>query len=97
MQHAGDRFSDTDYADDIDAIGSDLPQLAGTLASIEGACCELGLHIPWVKTNIQNNGTGPLTQNITVCGQQVEGVDWFRYLGSPLSSAISSRSSSSVE
>ena len=53
MQHArfeisGDRFSDPDYADDIAAIGADLPQLTGTLGSIEGACCELGLHILWV-------------------------------------------------
>ena len=42
MQHSGidifgDRSSDTDYADDIAAIGADLLQLTGTLASLEGA------------------------------------------------------------
>lgn len=89
---SGEQFTDTDYADDIAAIDNNLPRLVNTLEKIESACSELGLHISWSKTKIQNVGTGPPAPDVTVLGQTVEGVDRFTYLGSQLCSSDGSRS-----
>jgi len=65
--------------------------LAATLADMEHACGDLGLHISWSKTKIQNVGAGSPAQTITVDGHQVAGIDKFTYLGCQLSSADRSR------
>jgi len=57
----------------------------------------LGLHISWTKTNVQNIGAVPPAQTIMVDGQLVEGVDNFTYLGSQLSFVDGSRTSNDVE
>jgi len=41
-----------------------------------------GLHVSWQKTKIQNLGAGGSTSNLLVCGQSVEEVAEFTYLGS---------------
>jgi len=54
MEISGDWFSDTDYADDIATMNVDPQSLAATLADMEHACGDHGLHISWSKTKIQN-------------------------------------------
>lgn len=88
---SGETFSDTDYADDIAAMDEDPLRLTNTLEKIENACTELGLHVSWAKTKIQNTGAGPPAGDVAVKGQTVEGVEQFTYLGSMVSSAQGSR------
>jgi len=95
MEISGNWFSKIDFADDIATVDVDPQSLAAKLADMEHACGDLGLHISWSKTKIQNVGAGSPAQTITVDGQQVEGVDKFTYLGSLLSSTDRSRSEQS--
>ena len=59
---------------------------------METACSELGLHISWAKTKIQNIGAGQAPPDLIVNGQTVESVQDFVYLGSSISSSDGSRS-----
>ena len=70
----------------------DPTDITKTLEKIEAASSELGLHISWAKTKVQNLGAGPSATDLSVNGQTVEGVKSFVYLGSPISSADGSRS-----
>ena len=58
-----------------------------TQESIEAASSELGLHISWAKTKVQNIRAGQPASNLLVNGQTVEGVQSFVYLGSTIKSA----------
>ena len=89
---SGDHFSDADYADDVAAMEYDPTDIARSSENIEAASSELGLHISWAKTKVQNLGAGPSATDLSVNGQTVEGVKSFVYLGSPISSADGSRS-----
>jgi len=71
MEISGDRFSDIDYADEKATLDADSVSLTTTLTNMESGCCDLGLHISWTKTKIQNIGAGPPAQTIMVEGQQV--------------------------
>ena len=53
-------FSDADYVDDVATIEGSPGDLAETLARIEEASSELGLHISWSKTKMQSIGAGPV-------------------------------------
>ena len=59
-------------ANDIAAHEGDLADITMTLESIEAASYELGLHIFWAKTKVQNIGAGQLASNLLVNGQTVE-------------------------
>ena len=85
-------FSDADYADDVATIEGSPEEIAETLKRIETASSELGLHISWTKTKIQNIGAGPVAPDLLINGQVVEGVDKFVYLGSTICSVDGSRS-----
>ena len=63
-----------------------------TLESIKAASSQLGLHISWAKTKVQNIEAGQPASNLLVNGQTVEGVQSFVYLGSAINSADGSRS-----
>ena len=89
---SGDHISDADYADDIAAVEGDIAHITRTLESIEAASSELGLHISWAKTKVQNLGAGQPAPDLQINGQVVEGVQSFIYLGSSISSADGSRS-----
>ena len=89
---SGDHFSDAEYADDVAAMEYDPTDIARSLENIEAASSELGLHISWAKTKVQNLGAGPPAADLLVNGQTVEGVQSFVYLGSSISSADGSRS-----
>ena len=51
-----------------------------TLERIEAASSELGLHISWSKTKVQNIGAGQPALHLLINGQIVEGVQSFVYL-----------------
>ena len=73
MMLSGDHFSDADYADDVAAMEYDPTDIARSLENIEAASSELGLHISWAKTKVQNLGAGPPVADLSVNGQTVEG------------------------
>ena len=79
-------------ANDIAAFEGDLADITRTLESIEAANSELGLHISWAKTKVQNIGAGQPASDLLVNGQTVEGMQSFVYLGSAINSANGSRS-----
>ena len=88
---SGENIPDSDYADDIAAFEGDFADITRTLKRIEAASSELGLHISWAKTKVQNIGAGQPASNLLVNGQTVEGVQSFVYLGSAINSADGSR------
>ena len=69
------------------ALEGDLADITRTLESIEAASSELGLHISFTKTKVQNIGAARAASNLVVNGQTVEGVQSFVYLGSAISCA----------
>jgi len=87
-----DHFSDADYADDVAAVEHDIAHITQTLERTEAACSELGLHISWSKTKVQNTGAGHSAPDLFIAGQTVQGVESFTYLGSTISSSDGSRS-----
>ena len=48
---------------------------------------DLGLHLSWQKTNVQNLGAGDPAADITVAKNTIEAVTEFRYMGSIQSSS----------
>ena len=72
---SGENIPDSDYADDIAALEGDLADnITRTLESTEAAGFDLGLHISWAKTNVQNIGigAGQPASNLLINGQTVE-------------------------
>ena len=59
---SGENIPDSDYADDMAALEGDLADITRTLESIEAASSELGLHISFAKTKVQNIGPPILHQ-----------------------------------
>ena len=70
---SGDNFSDAYYADDVAAMEYDPTDIARTLENIEAASSELGLHISWAKTKVQNLGAGPPAADLLVNGGLLRG------------------------
>ena len=91
---SGENIPDSDYADDIAALEGDLADITGILESTEAAGSELGLHISWAKTKVQNIGPGRPASNLLVNDQTVKGMQSFIYLGSTINSADGSSPSS---
>jgi len=75
-------FTDLDYADDVALLAHAMDDLHTTLEVFETTASQLGLHVSWQKTKIQNLGAGVPTSNLSVCGQSVDEVAEFTYLGS---------------
>jgi len=59
-----------------------MDDLHTALEVFEATASQLGLHVTWQKTKIQNLGAGGPTSNLLVCGQSVEEVAEFTYLSS---------------
>src|SRR5271163_4750341 len=72
-------------------IEGDLADITRTLENIAAATSELGIHISWAKTKVQNIRAGQPAADLVINGQTVEGVQSFLYLGSSISSADGSR------
>ena len=53
-----DHFTDLDYADDVVLFAHKMDDLQGALQVFETTASQLGLHISWQKTKIQNLGAG---------------------------------------
>jgi len=76
-----DHFTDLDYADDVVLFAHKMDDLHGALEVFETTASQLGLHISWQKTKIQNLGVGESTSCPPVCGHTQEELTEFTYLG----------------
>ena len=92
IEVSNEKLSDTDYADDIAALGHSINQLSESLDSIDEYSKYLGLNISWTKTKIQNIGAGNTPPDLPISGNTVESVNQFVYLGRAISSENGSRS-----
>ena len=70
-------------ADDAALFISDAKNWPAALTAFDSAASTMGL---WVKTKVQNLGSGPPPSPANVAGQRVESVDRFTYLRSDLHS-----------
>ena len=69
-----DHFTDLDYADDVVLFAHKMDDLHGALVVFEATASQLGLHISWQKTKIQNLGAGESTPCPPVCDHSLEEV-----------------------
>jgi len=86
------RLTDLNYADDAVLLTDDPSQLQPALQCLEEEAIKLGLHVSWVKTKVQNLGSGHGPTPIMVNGEVVEAASSFVYLGSTISSGSNSHS-----
>jgi hypothetical protein len=85
--HVGkSKFDDLDYADDGALLPSDRASTAALLQRFDDEARNLGLHVSWAKTKIQNIGSGGALPALSVGTNTVESVNDFIYLGSKISS-----------
>jgi len=84
----GDKlYTDLGYADDVVLMVEQSETLRSTLLEFHQTAADLGLHLSWQKTKIQNLGSGDPVADKTVAGNTVEAVTKFWYLGSIQSSS----------
>ena len=84
----GDKlYTDLDYADDVVLTAEQTETLRSVLVEFHQTASNLGLHLSWQKTKVQNLGSGDPAADITVAGNTIEAVTVFRYLGSIQSSS----------
>ena len=83
------RVTDLDYADDAVTFAETLGLLVGALETLSSELEPLGLKVSWIKTKIQvfGDSLGDAVQSVPVCGENVELVDRFTYLGSDIHSS----------
>ena len=79
-------YTDLDYADNVVLITEQTETLRSVLAKFYQTAEDLGLHLSWQKTKVQNLGSGDPAADITVANNTIEEVTEFRYLGSIQSS-----------
>ena len=75
-------FTDLDYADDVSLLSKMLELLVPVLESFQEEAAPLGLEVNWQKTMVP--------PSLRVCGQDVQCVDEFTYLGVLIHSSCSS-------
>ena len=86
--HVGNNLhTDFDYADDVVLMAKQTETLRSALTKFHQTAEDLGLHLLWQKTKVQNLGTGDPAADITVANNTIETVTEFRYLGSIQSSS----------
>ena len=71
-----------DYADDVVLLAHKMDDINSALEVFETTESQLGLHVSWQKTKIQNLGAGESTPCLPVCGHSLEEVTEYTYLGS---------------
>ena len=78
------KISDLDFADDAVIFAETLDILLGALEVLNEDSEPLGLQVSWVKTKIQafNNILDAAILSVPVCGEEVEVMERFTYLGS---------------
>ncbi|KAG2468403.1 CC162 protein, partial [Polypterus senegalus] len=81
-----ERFTDLDFADAALIFVESMEALMGALEilSEESEC--LGLRVSWMKTKIQafNDLLGTAISSVSVCGESVDHVERFTYIGSDI-------------
>ena len=79
-------ISDLDFADDAVIFAETLDILLGALEVLNEESEPLGLRVSWVKTKIQdfNDILDAAVLSVPVCGEDVEVVERFTYLGSAI-------------
>ena len=80
------KISDLDFADDAVIFVETLDILLGALEVLNEESDPLGLRVSWVKTKIQafNDILNAAVLSVPVCGENVEVVERFTYLGSDI-------------
>ena len=80
------KISDLDFADDAVIFPETLDILLGALSVLNEELEPLGLWVSWFKTNIQafNGILEAAILYVPVCGEDVEVVERFTYLGSDI-------------
>ena len=81
------QYTDLDYADDVVLMAEQTESLRSALVEFRQTAENLGLHLSWQKTKIQNLGSGDPVADIAVGDNIVEAVTEFQYLGSIQSSS----------
>ena len=80
------KISDLDFADDEVIFVETLTILTGVIEALNEESEPLGLRVSWVKTNIQAfiDILDTAFLSVPVCGEDVEVVERFTYLGSDI-------------
>ena len=80
------KISDLDFTDDAVIFAETLDILLGTLDVLNEESKPLGLRVSWVKTKIQafNDILDAAILSVPVCGEGVEVVERFTFLGSDI-------------
>ena len=86
------KVTDLDFADDAAILSETLELLVDALESLDRETKPLGLQISWIKTKIQEFGDilDDAMHQVAVCGENVDFVDKFTYLGGVVHSSGSS-------
>jgi len=75
-------FTDLVYADGITLFLPSTDDASIRLSSFTEAEAPLGLKISWAKTKLQNLGSGPALNSISIDSSNIKSVENFIYLGS---------------
>jgi len=75
------------HADDAALFTSDAAKWPSALMAFDSAAATMGLHTSWIKTKIQNLGSGPPASSVDVANERVESGTRFTYLGSDMDSS----------
>ena len=87
-----ERFTDLDFADDAVIFAETLESLVSSLDVLSQESESLGLRVSWVKTKIQSFIQAvDQVSSVTCCGEGVNIVDVFPYLGCQITPDGSSR------
>jgi len=86
--HVGNNlYTDLDHADDVVLMAEQTETLRSALAKFHQTAEDLGLHLSWQKTKVQNLASGDSAADIPVANNTIEAVTEFRYVGSIQSSS----------
>ena len=85
------QISDLEFADDAAILADTLEMLTGALETLGTELEPLGLRISWVKTKLQifNDTLDDAVSSVSVCGNNVDCIHRFTYLGSDISDCAS--------
>ena len=72
------------FADDIDGLAGDEPELANLVKCLDKISSRYGMEISAEKTKLTTNSTQPIEKKITVNGQATGNCESVQYLGSVL-------------